>query len=72
MTLIIHEGKKADYLFLKDGTFPDPSSTDNDDLNIVQTIIKCQLEGGDMNKWNKIFNMYMEVSQETPTGVHHL
>ena len=25
MNLLIHEGKKAEYLFLKDGTIPDPS-----------------------------------------------
>ena len=33
MTLI-HEGKKADELFLKDGTIPDPISTENAGFNI--------------------------------------
>ena len=54
MTLLIHEGKKVEYLFLKDGTIPEPSSTDKYEFNIFQTIIKIQLEGGEMDKWNKI------------------
>jgi len=29
MTLLIHEGKKAEDVFLKNGTLPDPTSTDN-------------------------------------------
>ena len=71
-TLLVHEGEKADYLFLKDGTFPDPSSTDNDDFNIVQTIIKCQLKGGETDRWKKIVNTCMGVSENTFKGVHHM
>ena len=44
MNLIIHEGKKADHLFLKDGTIPDPIYTENVEFNIFQTIIKIQLQ----------------------------
>ncbi|KAL7534945.1 hypothetical protein ACHAWF_005005 [Thalassiosira exigua] len=40
MTLLIHEGKKAEVAFSKDGTLPDPSSTDNEEFKIVLTIIK--------------------------------
>ena len=29
MPLLIHEGKKSEYLFLKNRTLPDPTSTDN-------------------------------------------
>ena len=54
MNLLIHEGKKVEYLFLKDGTIPDPSSTDNYEFNIFENIIKIQLEGGEMDGWNKI------------------
>ena len=72
MTLLIHEGKKVEDLLLKDVTFPDPSSTYNVDFNIVQTIIKCQLEGGETGKWKKIVNLCMGVSEDTSTGVHHL
>ena len=59
-------------MFLKDFTIPDPSSTDNVEFKIFQTIIKRQLEGGEMDKWNKIFNTCMGVYEETSTVVHHL
>ena len=35
MTLLIHEGKKAEDEFLKDGTLPDPTSTDNAKFKIA-------------------------------------
>ena len=66
------KGKKADEFFLKDGTIPDPSSTDNVEFKIVQTIIKRQLEGGETDKRNKCFNTCVGFSEETFTGVHHL
>ena len=56
MTLLIHQGKNSQDLFLKYITIPDPSSTDNYDVNIVQTTIKRQLEGGETYKWNKNFS----------------
>ena len=59
-------------MFLKDDTIPYPMSADNIEFNIVQTIIKRQLEGGDTNKWNKIVNTYMGFSEETFTGVYHM
>ena len=43
VTILIHEGKKAEDLFLKDGTIPDPTPMDNFEFKIVQTIIKRQL-----------------------------
>ena len=72
MTLLIHEVNKVGNLFLKDVTIPDPSFTDNVVFNIVQTVIKRQLEGGEADKWNKIFNTCMGVSEYTSTGVHYL
>ena len=58
MTVLIHEGMRVEYLLLKDGNIPEPSSTDNVEFNIVQT--------------KKIANTCMGVSEETSTGVHHL
>ena len=72
MTLFIHEGKKAEDLFLKDGTLPDPDSTDNAEFKIVLGIIKRLLEAGETDKWNKIAKRCMGVSEETTTGVHRL
>ena len=72
MSLLVHKGKKAEDLFLKDITVSDPSSTENDEFNIVQTIIRHQLEGGEMEKWNKIVNTCMRLSEETSTGNYSL
>merc|ERR1712115_165859 len=72
MTLIIHEGKKAEDLFNANGTLPDPSSTDNAEFKIVLTIIRRLLEAGETDKWNKIAKRCMGVSEETTTGVHRL
>ena len=36
MNLLIREGKKAEDLFLKYGSVPDPSSTDNSEFSIFQ------------------------------------
>jgi len=72
MTLLIHEGKKAEDLFLKDGTLPDPTSTDNAEFKIVLTIVKRLLKAGETDKWNKIASRCKGVSEETTTGVHRL
>merc|ERR1711906_10532 len=72
MTLLIHEGKKAEDAFLKDGTLPDPTSTDNAEFKIVLTIIKRLLQAGETDKWNKIAARCKGVSEETTTGVHRL
>merc|ERR1712086_394702 len=71
-TLLIHEGKKAEDLFLINGTLPDPSSTDNAEFKIVLSIIKRLLESGETDKWNKMAKRCMGVSEETTTGVHRL
>ena len=34
MTLLIHEGKKAEDAFAKDGTLPDPTSTENAEFKV--------------------------------------
>merc|ERR1719163_1543399 len=72
MTLLIHEGKKAEDAFAKDGTLPDPESTDNAEFKIVLSIIKRLLEAGETDKWNKIAARCKGVSEETTTGVHRL
>jgi adenosylhomocysteinase len=58
--------------FLKDGTLPDPNSTDNAEFKIVLSILKRLLEAGETDKWNKIATRCFGVSEETTTGVHRL
>jgi len=71
MTLLIHEGKKAEDIFEKDGTVPDPASTDNAEFKLVLTMI-CRTLKSDPKKWTKIADRFIGVSEETTTGVHRL
>ena len=66
------KGKNKEDLLLKDGDIPDPSSTDNVEFKIVQTIIKCQLEGGETDDQKKNINTCTGVSKENPKGVGHI
>jgi adenosylhomocysteinase len=70
-TLLIHEGVKAEAAYKKDGTVPDPDSTDNPEFHIVLKIIKRTL-GEDPQKWTKMAAKCQGVSEETTTGVKRL
>jgi adenosylhomocysteinase len=71
MTLLIHEGYKAEEAFAKDGTLPDPETATNEELKIVLTIVKREL-AKDPKKWHSIAARCKGVSEETTTGVHRL
>ena len=71
MTLLIHEGYKAEEAFAKDGTLPDPSTAANEELRLVLTILKREL-AKDPQRWHKYIARSKGVSEETTTGVHRL
>lgn len=71
MTLLIHEGYKAEEAFEKDGTLPDPESTDNAEYKMVLTLCLRTLKS-DPKKWHKVAARCKGVSEETTTGVHRL
>lgn len=71
MTLLIHEGVKAEKAFEKDGTLPDPDSTDNAEFKCVLTIIKREMPKNP-KKWRMLADRMIGVSEETTTGVHRL
>jgi adenosylhomocysteinase len=71
MTLLIHEGFKAEDAFAKDGTEPNPDSTTNPEFKLVLTIIKRELKK-DPQRWHKYISRLVGVSEETTTGVHRL
>ena len=71
MTPLIHEGVKAEKLFAKDGTLPDPASTDNAEFKVVLSIIKREL-AKNPTKWQRLADRMVGVSEETTTGVHRL
>jgi adenosylhomocysteinase len=70
-TLLVHEGVKAEAAFKKDGTVPDPSSTEDPEFKIVLRIIASTLKT-DPNKWTTMAASIVGVSEETTTGVHRL
>lgn len=70
-TLLIHEGVKAEEAYAKDGTLPDPTSTDNPEFQIVLSIILDGLKK-DSKKYHKMKDRLVGVSEETTTGVHRL
>ncbi|PRW32849.1 S-adenosyl-L-homocysteine hydrolase [Chlorella sorokiniana] len=70
-TLLIHEGVKAEEAYEKDGTLPDPASTDNPEFQIVLRLIRDGL-AKDSKKWRKMAAKLVGVSEETTTGVKRL
>jgi len=71
-TLLIHEGVKAERHFAKTGELPDPNSTENLEFKQVLRVIKEGLQAGHTEKWTKMANHLIGVSEETTTGVHRL
>ena len=65
------EGKKAEEAFAKDGTLPDPESTDNPEFKIVLRIIRDSI-AKDATKWSRMASQMVGVSEETTTGVKRL
>jgi adenosylhomocysteinase len=70
-TLLIHEGVKAEAAYKKDGTIPDPASTDDAEFKIVLKLIASGLKANP-DKWTKMAAGIHGVSEETTTGVHRL
>ncbi len=71
MTLMIHEGHKAEIAYAKDKTVPDPASTNNAELKCVYRIIARELPK-DPQRWHKLVTRCHGVSEETTTGVLRL
>jgi len=71
-TLLMHEGVKYEIEFEKNGTVPDPMSTNNREMQEVLKIIKKHLEAGNTKKWRDMIAGLHGVSEETTTGVLRL
>jgi len=70
-TLLIHEGTKAEALFAKDKTLPDPASSNNAEFKCVLNILRESIQK-DPTKWTRMGKTIRGVSEETTTGVHRL
>jgi len=71
LTLLIHEGVKAEKIYAETGVLPDPDSTDNAEFKIVLALIARELPKNP-TKYTKCAARCVGVSEETTTGVHRL
>jgi len=71
MTLLIHEGVKAEKKYAEDGSLPNPNSTDNAEFKIVLALLARELPKSPL-KWHRLAERMIGVSEETTTGVHRL
>jgi len=70
-TLLIHEGVKAEIAYEKDGTLPDPESTENEEFKVILALLRQKAQE-DGSFWRRMAPWIRGVSEETTTGVHRL
>merc|ERR1712070_266240 len=70
-TLLIHKGLEFETKFAKDGTLPDPMSTDNPEFKCVLQVLKDSIQA-DKTKYTRMSKKCKGVSEETTTGVLRL
>merc|ERR1712010_103235 len=70
-TLLIHKGKELEEKFAKDGSLPDPTSTDNAEFKVILQLLKDSIPL-DKTKYTRMAAKCKGVSEETTTGVHRL
>merc|ERR1712242_275411 len=70
-TLLIHKGKEYEEAYAKDGSLPDPASTDNAELKVILQLLKESIPM-DKTKYTRMAAICKGVSEETTTGVHRL
>ena len=71
-TLLIHEGTKFEAIYAKTGDVPDPEKYDNKEYKEIIKIIRNSILNEDKQKWTKMGQRVVGVSEETTTGVHRL
>merc|ERR1712028_156743 len=70
-TLLIHKGKELEAKYAKDGSLPDPASTDNAEFKCILQLLKDSIPA-DKTKYTAMADNWKGVSEETTTGVHRL
>merc|ERR1712226_1268203 len=70
-TLLMHKGKEFEGKFAKDGSLPDPASTDNAEYKCILSLLKESIPQ-DKTKYTRMAAKCKGVSEETTTGVHRL
>merc|ERR1719215_353158 len=70
-TLLIHKGKELEAKFAKDGSLPDPNTTDNAEFKCILSLLRDSIPQ-DKTKYTRMAAACKGVSEETTTGVHRL
>merc|ERR1711990_479844 len=70
-TLLMHKGTWVEEKFAKDGSLPDPMSTDNAEFKCILQLLKDSIQV-DKTKYTRMAAKCHGVSEETTTGVHRL
>ncbi len=70
-TMLIHMGCEAEDAFAQDGTMPDPDSADHEEMAVVLTLLGDGLRS-DPQRWHRLAEGVIGVSEETTTGVKRL
>lgn len=70
-TMLIHEGRKAEILYAKTGELPDPETADSEEFKVVLSLLRESVPKYP-NKYTKMSECVIGVSEETTTGVHRL
>merc|ERR1711904_271953 len=66
-----HKGREYEDKFEKDGSLPDPASTDNAELKCILELLKESIQV-DKKKYTRMAAKCRGISEETTTGVHRL
>merc|ERR1719505_518137 len=70
-TLLIHKGKEYEENFAKDGSLPDPNSTDNAEFKCILQLLRDSIPA-DKTKYTRMAAKCKGVSEETTTGAMRL
>merc|ERR1711939_589420 len=70
-TLLVHKGVEFEAKFAKDGSLPDPMSTENPEFKCVLQLLKDSIQQ-DKTKYTRMAAACKGVSEETTTGVLRL
>lgn len=71
ITLLIHEGVKAEARFAADGTLPVPEDVPEGEFRLILNVLKHSIQE-DPQRFTKMSKKVIGVSEETTTGVHRL
>jgi adenosylhomocysteinase len=66
-TLLVHKGTEYESA----GAVPDPSSSDSEEFGVILSLLRSSL-AEDPQRWTRIGQGIMGVTEETTTGVHRL